>query len=148
MRSKSRRPRRSPKYVGGFSLIEALVAITIFSFGILGLIGLESLALKSAGDAQFRAEAAYLANQIISQIWTDRSNITSYKYNDTVAANCTFSGSAGNTATTNWMTDVSNALPSALGSVSVGTGNTVTVRICWNMPNSGQHVHTTVAQIN
>jgi type IV pilus assembly protein PilV len=43
-------------------LLEALIAILIFSFGILGLVGLQANAINLSTDAKYRADAALLAN--------------------------------------------------------------------------------------
>ena len=53
----------------GSFLLEALVAILIVAFGILGLLGLESRALQNVDDAQYRSEAVALANAYIGQMW-------------------------------------------------------------------------------
>jgi type IV pilus assembly protein PilV len=63
---------------GGVVLIEALLGILIFSIGILALIGMQSVAVKNTTDARYRAEAAYLANNILSQIRLDLANIPLY----------------------------------------------------------------------
>jgi type IV pilus assembly protein PilV len=55
------------------ALIEALVSVLIFSFGILGLIGLEASAINFAGDAEDRNRAALLANEIASSMWLANS---------------------------------------------------------------------------
>jgi type IV pilus assembly protein PilV len=51
------------------ALIEALVSILIFSFGVLGLIGLEASAINFSVDAEDRNRAALFANEIASNIW-------------------------------------------------------------------------------
>ena len=54
---------------GGSFLLEALIAILIVAFGILGLIGLEARAIQNVDDAQYRAEAAFVANALLGQMW-------------------------------------------------------------------------------
>ena len=51
---------------GGFFLIEAMVAILIFALGILGLVAMGGTAVSSQSDAQYRTEAAGLADSIAS----------------------------------------------------------------------------------
>ena len=48
----------------GVMLLEALIAILIFSLGILALIGLQATAISQSTDARYRSEAALLANDI------------------------------------------------------------------------------------
>ena len=58
----------------GMILIEALLAILIFSLGILALVGLQATSVKQSADAKYRTEAALLANEIIGQMWvSDRT---------------------------------------------------------------------------
>jgi type IV pilus assembly protein PilV len=64
---------------GGF-LLEALVAVLIFSFGVLGLVGLQAAAIEYTNDAQYRSEAAYLANRLIAQMWADDRAQLAVKY--------------------------------------------------------------------
>ena len=53
----------------GVALIEALVSIVIFSFGVLGLIGLEASAINYSVDAEDRNRAALFASEIASTMW-------------------------------------------------------------------------------
>lgn len=52
----------------GATLIEALVAITIFSFGILAVIGMLATHTATANDARFRVEASQYAESILSEM--------------------------------------------------------------------------------
>ena len=71
-----RRPRmskaatRATAQRGSF-LLEALVAVLIVAFGVLGLIGLQARAIQNVDDAQYRAEAAFMANSLLGQMWLD-----------------------------------------------------------------------------
>lgn len=62
----------------GVALLEALIAILIFSLGVLGLIGLQATATKTATQARFRMEAGQLATQRIADLWLDRANMAGY----------------------------------------------------------------------
>jgi type IV pilus assembly protein PilV len=53
----------------GVFLIEALMGILIFSLGILSLVAIQTAAISAQSDAQYRIEAANLANQMLNQIW-------------------------------------------------------------------------------
>ena len=59
---------RSARRQGGFFLIEAMVAILIFALGILGLVAMGGTAVCAQSDAQYRTEAAGLADSIASEI--------------------------------------------------------------------------------
>jgi type IV pilus assembly protein PilV len=71
----------------GAYLLEALIGILVFSFGILGIVGLQAHAIRVTNDAEMRAEAIYLANSLISQMWTDNPTPAHLKatYDSTVA---------------------------------------------------------------
>ena len=68
---------------GGF-LLEALIGILIFSFGILGIVGLQAQSLRNTGDSEYRAEATYLANSLISKMWADDQSTLQAKYDSSV----------------------------------------------------------------
>lgn len=52
----------------GFSLIELLVAVVILAVGILGIAGLQVVALQQNRGALYRAEATMLANDIMDRV--------------------------------------------------------------------------------
>jgi type IV pilus assembly protein PilV len=53
----------------GFALMESLISILIFSFGVLGLLGLEARAINFSVDAEDRNRAALLASEVASTMW-------------------------------------------------------------------------------
>jgi type IV pilus assembly protein PilV len=66
---------RTANFQAGVMLIEALIAILIFSIGILALLGMQGTAIKSTTDARYRSEAAFLATQIVGQMWVDNNDL-------------------------------------------------------------------------
>ncbi len=68
------------KLQDGVVLLEALIAILIFSVGILAIVGLQGSAVRTATDARYRSEAAFLAGELMSQIWADAPNVAEYEY--------------------------------------------------------------------
>ncbi len=52
----------------GFSLLEGMVAILVFSVGALGAIEMQARAVQLGSDAQDRANAAFLVNKLITQV--------------------------------------------------------------------------------
>jgi type IV pilus assembly protein PilV len=142
------------RYQSGIVLLEGLIAILIFSIGILAIVGLQAASINNSRDAKFRVDASFLANQIIGQMWADRSNLSAYSHFAT-AAGCAAAGSAASTSFTpmnNWLADVTGNLPSATSSyqsINIGTNNLVTVTVCWKAPqDASYHSHTVTAQIN
>jgi len=63
--------RRRPKR--GFTLIEVLVAILIFSIGALGTIALQAKLLQSSTQNTDRARAAILGDELSAQMWAQKT---------------------------------------------------------------------------
>jgi type IV pilus assembly protein PilV len=55
----------------GSFLLEALIGILVFAVGVLGIVGLQAHSLRVTNESQYRAEAAYLANMLVSEMWAD-----------------------------------------------------------------------------
>lgn len=123
----------------GMMLIEALVAILIFSIGVISLVGLQARAIAQTTDAKYRADAAFLANQIIGEVWAKRPSMATFAYTGT--------GTSSNTSITDWLTAIHSNLPgvvcsgSPLACTTNGpsvevAANQVTVTVRWQAPGS------------
>ena len=55
----------------GSVLLEGLIAILIFSFGILAIVGLQANSMRITTDAKMRIDASNIANQRVGIMWTD-----------------------------------------------------------------------------
>jgi type IV pilus assembly protein PilV len=53
----------------GVALFECLMAMLIFSVGLLGLLGLEARVMNISVDSENRGRAAMLAGEVTSQMW-------------------------------------------------------------------------------
>lgn len=113
-------------------LIEALIGILIFSIGILALLGMQGLAIKTTTDTRYRSEAAFLISQITSQMWVDTANVAQYT-------------TAGYAPRDNWVNTVAATLPGIdiAGGIRVPTitstaGNEYTVTVQWLQPGEAQ----------
>ncbi len=62
------RPRKASQ--AGIAMVEAMVAIVIFSIGILGIVGMQARSTQMMTDSVFRAQAAQVATELISEMWT------------------------------------------------------------------------------
>jgi len=129
-------------------LLEALIAILIFSVGILAIVGMQATAMKAVTDARSRSEAALYANQILAQIWTDSSNADQYAYPGSGAIPARVQG---------WHDQItgvtgSRGLPGAstlkpkitITSFVAGKGGTVKIEVFWRSPeetNQGMPAH-------
>jgi type IV pilus assembly protein PilV len=113
-------------------LLEALIAILIFSLSLMAMIGMQAVALRNVGEAKYRMDATFLANQIISQMWVDRANLAAYAYD----------GGAPSAALADWIAQV-NQLPGASDnppSIEIGAGSQVTVTVYWQHPDQANQV--------
>jgi type IV pilus assembly protein PilV len=115
----------------GVMLLEALIAILIFSIGILGLVAMQGTAISNISDAKYRTDAGFLADQLIAQIWVDRANLASYSYP---------SGGTVPTVLTTWMAQVNAALPQSVANPPVIVVDTTTgavdITMKWLLPSS------------
>ena len=68
----------------GAFLLESLIGILIFSLGILGIVGLQAQAIRFTNDSEYRAEAVYLANSLISKMWSDKRDTLRTNYDSVV----------------------------------------------------------------
>jgi type IV pilus assembly protein PilV len=140
----------------GFSLIEVLVALLVFSFGVLALVGLQTTALRLAADARDRTAATFLADQLVGlMLVSNRSTPLAFQHQTTVGARCSPSGAAtANPAALTWLNMVNNTLPGAApelqqivvtdnGAVPTNVTN-VTVTLCWRRPGADDFSSLTV----
>lgn len=117
-------------------LLEALIGLLIFAIGVLGLIGMQAVAMKVTADSKYRAEAIMYADQLISQMWADD------RANAVMSANYAGDGGSGGPKYNEWYATLSAAgtgLPGASlagnePSVQIAADNTVTVTIRWQAP--------------
>lgn len=119
-----------PQSQQGVVLLEALIGILIFSLGLLALTGLQAAMIKNTDAAQYRAEASFVAQQKISEIWLNEggnANIAGY-----IVTNA----------------DV-DQLPNGSITVAVAPDNScvVTVTVDWEAPGGAPHQYVTNATV-
>lgn len=106
----------------GVALLEVLVSLLLFSFGVLGLIGLQARAITMSTDAEDRGRAALLANDVASTMWLNKSTTII----DTSA------GSA-------WQTRVADldagGVPNGQLTITAVTGTSADIKITWKAPS-------------
>lgn len=126
----------------GVMLLEALIAILIFSMGILALIGLQAQSIRNSSEAKYRADASFLANQVVGYMWADRANFSQYSHRPSGAVCAPTGTDSSNGNVTAWLANVAALLPAATSSkqsITVDTATRrVTVRICWES-RTGTH---------
>ena len=137
--------RNTPIRQTGSYLLEALIAILIFAFGVLGLVGLLGSSVRVTNDARYRAEASNLANAMLAEMWTM----------DVARMDADFG--AGGAKLAAWQAKAESLLPSAAAHpVTVDLpksgrspqSRTVTVTVFWQLPGESElHQHLMTAEI-
>jgi len=64
----------------GMFLLEALVAIVVLSFGLLGLLGLVANALHASGGVGWRQQAFDIGASTLSQMWAENPSVLASRY--------------------------------------------------------------------
>lgn len=152
---------------GGVFLLEALIAILIFSLGILGMVALSAASLAAQGDSRYRNEAAQLAAQMSATIDLGIDRTTPATIAASLAnfvhlpdgGNCAFTGTpSADPGVAAWLQKLKangTGLPGASESnqqitvEDAGGYNRVAITVCWKAPKeSGAHSYTLVSYIN
>ena len=71
----------------GMALIECMMALLIFSVGLLGLLGLEARVMNVSTDSENRNRAAMLASEVASQMWLNNTVLSTAPTIAAIAAN-------------------------------------------------------------
>lgn len=171
-----RRRRGWPTVQGGFMIIEALIAILIFSLGILGMIAMGGTAIGAQSDARYRTDASRLTENLASRIAIgvartaapeDLANSLAKYAHQSDGTTCgAFSGAAStDSLITNWVAEAKTVgagrpgLPGVTDeSLQVKIDNTVTgfnrveITVCWRDPTTAASAamrrHTLVTYVN
>jgi type IV pilus assembly protein PilV len=126
------RPRRPAQR--GFTLIESLIALVVFSVGVLGLVGMQVVSMQVTTDARLRTEAAAAADELLARMQSASRA--------TVVAEF----STGGARYTEWLNTrllaPGSGLPGAAATVRFGVvdadANTVRIEITWALPRERQ----------
>ena len=65
---KNTSPAQAKSRQEGVVILEAMIAILLFSIGILGLVGMLANSVTNASEAQYRTEAAFHAESLIAEM--------------------------------------------------------------------------------
>lgn len=158
----------------GVMLIEAMIALLIFAMGVLAVIGMQARSIGQTMDARYRVDAAFLANQLLSEIWASRAQVNNGTANPTTTLYgspayfscnpCTSTNSnpviqgwvqqvQSTTSQSAYLPGVTDTQNAPIITVSPTTANSppysITVTLQWKSPQGGvPHNYTTMAQIN
>lgn len=131
----------------GVVLLEALIAIVVFSIGILGLVGMQARSVQMLSEATLRSQAAQHASELIAEMWTTDPSQRAIVYSsgggsavryDEWAARVQYGSRALPGATDAPPVVVVNTVQTAFSAVGAGnsTASQVTVTIFWQPPGA------------
>jgi type IV pilus assembly protein PilV len=138
----------------GFVLIEAMIAMLIFSLGILGMVAMGGTAVSAQSDAQYRTEAANLANEISSTIAlnvgpsgspTYLTNLNSFQHQPGGTCGAFTGAPSANADVLAWISKASGAGSGLPGATATSQQIIVTlppvepgrvdITVCWRAPS-------------
>jgi len=125
----------------GSTLIEGLLAIVIFSVGLIGLLMLMASTLVDSADAHYRSEASLLASDLVARMWNGDRSLSGLQQRF---------GNADTAEYREWQQRVEAALPGAADAplapqVTISAQREVTVRLSWRAPRA-EAAHRLVVQ--
>ncbi len=107
------------------SLIEVLVAVLLISFGLLGLVSLQTRSVQMSVSAEDRQRAALLASEIATEMWS-RNNVN-------------LPGEITEAWSARVETATSGGLPNGVGTVvisGVAPAQMARITVQWRPPNA------------
>ena len=113
----------------GFTLIEVLISVVIFSVGLLGLAGLQATGIKLNHSSLLRSQATLLAYDMADCMRTNRGNVANYAI--ALADAAPGAADQADRDVTAWLGNLGQLLPLGDGSVAVN-GNRATVIVQWD----------------
>ena len=124
----------------GFSLLEVLIALAVFSFGLLGLAALQTVSLRVGHDSYQRTQATMLAYDIVDRMRANPTGLAAGKDNivlvtdnpgtaNCVSVSCT-TDELADFDIRSWHEVIAAKLSDGKGAIS-SSGTTRTITITW-----------------
>lgn len=113
----------------GFTLIEVLVAVLVFSFGLLGIAGMMTISVRNNHNGYLRSQANFLAENMMDRMRANPVALWGELYNGDAAAGsdscplstaCNFAQLAAFDRQ-QWAQSIAVSLPNGLGNVACVT---------------------------
>ena len=124
----------------GFTLLEVLISLLVLAIGLLGLAGLQTVALSYNHSAYLRTQATFLAYDMLDRARANREEAVGGGYSMTInssptgGTNCTTSSCSQSAMAhfdkVEWKNSLKDLLPGGNGSVSIEDNNLV-ITIQW-----------------
>lgn len=127
-----------PKSQRGITMIEVLIALLIFAIGLLGVAGMQSLALKSTNNSNIRTLVNIHAYEIAERMRANMPGVESGSYNSissiTGAAQCSPGCTPQQLAALDgdqWLANLQAEVPSVTSASVAYADGVATINIDW-----------------
>lgn len=110
----------------GFTLLEVLIAVLVFSFGLLGIAGMMTISVRNNHNGYLRSQANFLAENMLDRMRANPTAVWNGWYNGTAAVTsqqctlatpCTYQELAGQDVSL-WAQSLQVTLPNGNGTVN------------------------------
>ncbi|KAA3642556.1 MAG: type IV pilus modification protein PilV [Proteobacteria bacterium] len=110
----------------GFTLLEVLIAIVVFSFGLLGIAGMMTISVRNNHNGYLRSQANFLAENMMDRMRANPTALWSGTYTGTpsagtaeckLASPCNYDELAAYDME-QWAQSIDLALPNGVGTIS------------------------------
>ena len=113
----------------GIVLLESLIALLIFSMGVLAIAGLQAAMVKGTTEAKIRSDASLIAQRRVAMMWANPANLASFEEVDSAVP------------------ELPNGLRSTVVGMVSANAAAVVVTITWQTPGEAAHRYSTNANI-
>ncbi|MCP3675343.1 MAG: type IV pilus modification protein PilV [Gammaproteobacteria bacterium] len=116
----------------GFTLIEVMISVLIFSMGLLGIAALQATSIKNNNNAYLRTQANIITYSIVDAMRANRVVAIAGDYNIDMATPVpTTSGTIAKDDQVTWFGDLT-ALPGGDGSINCTPAGVCNITVQWN----------------
>ncbi len=122
----------APRFCRGMGLFDALIALAILSFGMLGLTRFQGRMVTQATEVQARSLAAQAADELLNTALVDVDNAACYTW--PAAGVCANAAARGSTAL--WAYRATGTLPGTTTSAATLDNGRLTVVLTWTGKDS------------
>ena len=117
----------------GFTLIEGMIAVVVFSFGLLGVAGIMTVAVKNNHNGYMRSQAAFLSTSMLDVMRRNQIPLWTNGYNGTYSGNTDITSSCMDVSTScdpddlvtrdvnQWSNMITQLLPNSSGTIACAT---------------------------
>lgn len=147
----------------GTTMVEILVTVIVFSIGLLGIIGMQTVGLRNNTTAYNRSQATILAYDIADRARANPLGASSYNFSSSLptsaASACETTSGCSNSQMAqydvyNWLQYLAQGLPAGTGTICLdstpddgspssfgcdGSGGVIAVKVWWDEEKDGNY---------